>query len=542
MVSDGSPKHGLRFWTTMSSLTVSFLLAYLEATVVTTALPTIAADLHANEFLWVGTAYALAFTALIPLSGGLCDAFGRWPLMTASLALYAVGGAFAGSAQTINWLVAGRAISGLGAGGLGATVTIIMADLIPLQQRGLFNGLLGMVLCLGGGIGPVVGGVLAEEGHWRWSFYMIIPMTGLAISLFLLSYKSTTPAGSVWDKMKGLDWFGTALVAGSSIATIIGLSWAGIQFTWSSPQTLVPLIIGAVGLVLFFVYEFMWAENPLVPLSILANRTSLSGYIQLFILSMPFNVLTYFLPVYFQACHGLSPTASGVDLFGVTFTIAPISMLTGASIALYKFYRPQIWSGWAISVVGFGLLSRVTADSSLAAAIGYSAVAGVGIGLSWASLQFPILAPLPVEMNARALAFYGFLRAYSQAWGICIGGTVLQNQLVARLPTTFTQEHPQNSQIAYALIPEIMSLAPEVRGEVRTAFAESVRVVWLVMLAFCALGVLASFFMEGLSMEKKVDEKWQLEQESVGTESGNVEKLLEKDATAITQDSALQRP
>ncbi|KAI0317274.1 iron permease [Amylostereum chailletii] len=501
---------GARFWAIMLGLLVAFFAAYLETTVVSTALPTIASALHADEFIWVGTAYSIAFTALLPLTGGLADAFGRRPVLLGALLVFTLGSALAGAAQTMDWLVAARTLSGLGAGVIGATGVIIMADVVPLKERGTFNGLFGLMMCLGGGVGPLIGGALADEGQWRWSFFIVVPLAGLSAGIVLLCFNLPSPEGDIWKKTKSVDWIGTVIVAGSSVAMILGLSWGGVQYAWSSAQVLAPLVVGGVGMLAFFAYEFSsWATNPLVPIDVLSNRTSVSGYLQTFMLSIPFNALLEYMPVFYQACQSASPTASGVDIFGLTFTVAPLSILTGLSISFAKRYRPQIWLGWAVVLVGFGLLSSLGADASRAQSIGYPAVAGVGIGLVWSALYFPVLSPLDVALNARALSLFGFCRAFSQTWGFAIGGAILQNELLGRLPPAVLAEYAQSAQIAYAVIPRIAGLPPDVRGAARAAFADSLAVTWRVMIAVGGAGLAVSVLMGRYEMQGHVDAKWQ---------------------------------
>ncbi|KAJ7822176.1 Mfs1.2 [Mycena olivaceomarginata] len=504
------PKRGIRFWLVFFSLFVSFFLVCLEATVVSTALPTIAKDLQITQFVWIGSTYALANAAILPLCGGLAQVFGRKPVILGSLALFIAGSAIGGAAPNEGTLFSARILQGMGGGGTLALCTIIVSDLVSLSERGAFNGILGLAWCFSGGIGPVVGGALAQQGQWRWIFYMNIPIAAFAFLMTLFTLRLPIPPGTMTEKLMKIDWGGNAIIISSTAACSIGLTWGGIEFSWNSAHVLVPLILGVVGIAAFLLYEAKMTRFPLVPFHIVANRTSLSGFLQTFILSMPHLSLLYYLPVYYQACKDASPTASGVDLFGIAFSIAPITMLTGFSVNVFKRYRPQLWLGWAILVVASGLLNTITADSSRAKSIGFQIINGLGIGLLYMNLYFPILAPLPITSSAQALAFYNYVRALAQTWGVTIGSTVLQNQLKKRLPLGFSQLFPEGIEIAYAAIPQIQGLPQPLKDQVRVAFAQSLSKLWELHIGLAGLGLLASLLMRGLPLHTQLDKKWEM--------------------------------
>ncbi|PCH33069.1 MFS multidrug transporter [Wolfiporia cocos MD-104 SS10] len=506
-------RKGKTFWMILLALVISFFMVVLEGAAVGNALPTIAGDLDIEQFVWIGTAYGLASTALLPLSGGLAQIFGRRPVMLASLVVFAVGGAVSGAANGAGMLFAGRTVQGLGGGGVLTLSTIILSDIVALHERGLYNGLLGLAWSAASGVGPVIGGSFAQTGKWRWLFYMNIPFSGVAAVLVVLFVRLPTPPGTLRAKLARIDWVGNALVMGSTTAVVLGMTWGGVQYAWGSAQVLVPLIVGFAGLGAFMLYEALWATYPLVPVSLIVNRTSISGYMQTGLLSIPLTGLMYYLPVYYQACKAASPIASGVDVFGAAFTVAPMTVVAGAFITATKRYRAPIWAGWALLLVGHGLLSTLSASSSRARGIGFQVVTGTGIGLVYSSTYFPVLAPLPVAENAPALALYVFLRSFAQIWGVAIGGSVLQNELAHRLPSAFLARLPAGAEVAYAAIPAIPTLPAALRTEVRDAFAGSIAVLWRVQLIIGAVGAVASLAMRGLPLHTQTDQQWDAEEE-----------------------------
>ncbi|KAJ7191888.1 iron permease [Mycena pura] len=517
-VENELPRRDWRFWMIFFSVMLSQFLTALELGVVSTALPTIVNDLHGAQFVWIGSAYTLCSTAFVPLSGNLAEILGRRIVMFTSILIFTVGSVLCGAASSLNFLIAGRAIQGLGAGGIASLCQIIVSDLVPLKDRGIFNGLIALSYTIGLGIGPVVGGSLAQHGQWRWIFYLMVPICGATAGFVLLFLNLRTPPGTFGEKIRKIDFIGNFLVAGSTASVMIGLTWGGIQFPWSSPRILSALIIGVLGLLVFSWYEFSIAKNPIVPRRLLATRTSFSGFLQSLVQFILMICLLYYMPVYFQACLDASPIASGVDLFGLAFSVAPSAILVGLSIAISHQYRPQIWAAWSLVIVGIGLFSTLRAGSSRATAIGFQIIPGLGVGMLTAALFFPILAPLPVEYNAQAVALLIFIRNFANILGVTLGGTVLQNELQKRLPPAFVSEFPQGAAIAYSIIPLIRTLPEPLKSEIQVAFGKSLSVVWQVLIGVSSIGLLLSLLMRRLPLHTDLDKKWGIEK----TEDSNI--------------------
>ncbi|KAF8554529.1 MFS general substrate transporter [Imleria badia] len=507
-------KKGAKFWLIFASMCICLSLSALELSSIATALPTIANDLQASQFTWVGTAFALASTAFLPMSGSIAQTFGRRPAILITIGLFALGSGICGGAKSMNMLIAGRTIQGLGGGGIQSLTAIILADLVTLQERGIYAGLYGLTWCFAASIGPLIGGSLAQLGQWRWLFYLNLPISlvaGVSVVFFL---DLPTPPGSYREKLMRMDWIGNFLVISSTVAYTIGLTWGGITAPWGSARVIVPLVLGLVGLGAFFAYDATLAKHPLVPFSLMRNVTSISGYIQTFCSFATIFAVVYYFPVYFQACKGASPVLSGVYTLAFS-SLAPATIITGISVRITGRYRPQSWIGWIVIIIGLGLVSTILAKDPISKSFGYVLIVGWGAGMLTATPMYPIQAPLPVNQNASALAFMWFIRSFASVWGITIGSTVLQNELAKKLPASFLQSVPQGTAVMYALIPELSTLPPQTLSEVQVAFAESLVVLWRVLAAICGVGLAASLFMQGLPLHTTLDDDWALKNEKV---------------------------
>ncbi|KAI0833798.1 iron permease [Trametes gibbosa] len=516
---DSPPSHppaksskGSIFWLSFTAVVVCSFLSAIDVTAVSTALPTIIDDLGGgDDFVWVGAAYGLAAASILPFTGRAADILGRRPVTMACVGLFFLGSTLAGAAQSMNMLIGARTIQGMGGGGIINLSSIITSDLVPLAERGLYQGYLVLTWAFAAAIGPAVGGALAQKASWRWLFYVNLPLAGIAFLLVAIFLKVRTPAGALRDKLARVDWIGNIIIIAGTTLALVGLTWGGVHFPWSSAHVLVPLIIGGLFMLSFFVYEFYVPQEPTVPFDIMANRTSLSGYISTFFHGVVSMSIIYYLPVYFQACMAASPVRSSVNLFATALVCSPFSLIGGVLVKTLNKYRPANYIGWALTMIGVGLLTLLKEDSPTAAWASFQVITAAGIGIIWACTIFPILAPLPVTRAASALAFYNFCRTFAQTWGVAISASILQNELKKRLPPAFVQQFPAGVEIAYAAIPVIHTLPEPLRTEVRVAFAESLSVVWKAMIGFSAAGFLTLFLLREVPMQKETDEKYSLQ-------------------------------
>ncbi|KAI0750008.1 iron permease [Daedaleopsis nitida] len=510
-------KRGFNFWMVFLSGLVVEILSALDLSAVSTALPTIIGDLQGTNFIWAGSAYTIASTAVIPFIGDFASTFGRKPVLMTFILCFALGSALCGGAQNMDMFIAGRAIQGFGGGGCLASVQIINADMIPLPERGKFQGITACLWAIAWYRIPSlrwtpIGGALANAGAWRWLFFLNLPLCGASLLLAIVFLRVRKPTTTVREKIAEMDLIGITLLVGSTVAFLLAMTWGGVRFSWSSPHVLAPLIIGAVGIVSFFLLEALWLKRPTVPGFLFTSRTTLSGYLGTFFHGVVSIALIYYIPIYFQATQGASAIGSGVDMLPVVILIPVAAMITGASVQIVHRYRPQNRTGWVMMLVGFGVLSILKENSSRAAYIGLQVPAAIGIGIIWISTPFAILSPLPFSNSAHALAFFIFTRQFAQSWGITIAGTIVQNVLQNRLPRAFLDTLPEGAQIAYAAIPSISSIQDEaLRTMVRRAYADSTRLVWQVMIGFAGAGLLSTLLMGEEQMKRSLDERWGLQ-------------------------------
>ncbi|KAJ7909633.1 major facilitator superfamily domain-containing protein [Mycena leptocephala] len=488
----------------------AFWLSY-AATAIPTSLPSIINTLSGTAYSsWVGGSYTLASAALVPFTGNLANIFGRRPIMLGSIILFAIGSALAGSAQSMEWLIIARTVQGMGGGGMSGLSSIIVADLVPLAERGAYQGFKTMMWTCAAGVGPILGGALSEKASWRWLFYINIPASAFAFLFVLVFLQVRTPTGDVWSKLASVDWFGNILIISGTILSNISLTWAGVRYSWSDVRVLAPLITGLALMVAFVIYEKYVPRIPTMPWEVVTNRTALASLIATFFNGITSISIIYFLPLFFQAVFLASPLQSAIYSIPSELLISPFSFLNGIVVLKAKHYLPGNYVGWVLVIIGFGVMSTVGGDTSLAVRVISQIIIASGTGIVISSLPFPLMAPIPVERLGSALAFQTFLRTLSQTWGITICASILQNTVKRRFPAKFLEELPAGSDFAFAALSRIAKLPEPMQSEVKAAFAHGISTIYQAMIGVAGLGFLCVFFMKEVPMRSKVDQTFTL--------------------------------
>ncbi|KAL8651755.1 MAG: hypothetical protein Q9226_004560 [Calogaya cf. arnoldii] len=515
-----SPRMYLAFMT----LAVITMMVALDGTSLSVALPIISEDLGgtAIEAFWSGTSFLLCSTIFQPSFASFSHIFGRKPMILTALVFFLIGAIVAAVARNFAVLLAGRSLQGIGGGGLIALTEIVVADLVPLRLRGQWFGLISAMWALGSVSGPIIGGAFAQGANWRWIFWINLPFIGIAFVFVPLFLKLAFKPSSFTAQLARVDWFGSVLFIASTTSFLIPITWGGISYPWTSWHTLVPLCLGIAGLITFIAYEDIVATEPLIRLVIFKNRTAAVSYTATVIHGMILWSILYYMPLYYEAVKGFSPIISGVALFPETFTVAPASIVIGILITVTGRYRWAIWSGWVLTVLGTGLLYLLDVDTSTVSWIFINLVGGLGMGMLFPSMAFAIQASQTNEDLAFAIAMFSFFRAFGQAIGVAVGGTVFQNQMKSKLLSypALASMAEEYSKDASGLVQIIKSMQDDVvKRNLQQAYADSLKVVWATMCGLGAVGLILSLGTKGLDMNKPLEtEQYFLDERNITDE------------------------
>ncbi|WP_371773372.1 DHA2 family efflux MFS transporter permease subunit [Streptomyces sp. NBC_01438] len=482
----------------IGALLLGMLLAALDQTIVSTALPTIVSDLGGLEHLsWVVTAYLLASTAATPLWGKLGDQYGRKRLFQIAIVIFLIGSALCGIAQNMPQLIGFRALQGLGGGGLIVLSMAIVGDIVPPRERGKYQGLFGAVFGMTSVLGPLLGGFFTEQLSWRWVFYINLPIG--VIALAVIAAVLHIP---VRRTKHTIDYLGTFLIASVATCLVLVASLGGTTWAWGSAQ-IIGLAVLSVLLLVAFVYVERRVAEPVLPLKLFRIRTfSLVAVISFVIGFAMFGAMTY-LPTFLQVVHDITPTMSGVHMLPMVFGLLLTS--TGSGQIVSRTGRWKIFPilGTGITAIGLLLLHRLTESSSTLEMSLYFFVFGAGLGLVMQVLVLIVQNAVSYQDLGVATSGATFFRSIGASFGVAIFGTIFTNRLTDKLGAALDGRPlpPGVSTDSLSADPRALGqLPPALRGPVIHAYSTSITDVFL----YAAPVVVIAFVFAWLLKEDKL--------------------------------------
>jgi EmrB/QacA subfamily drug resistance transporter len=407
-----------------SGLMVTLLLAALDQTIVSTALPRIVGDLGGlTQYSWVFTAYLLATTVTVPIYGKLGDVYGRRPLFIIAICIFLLGSALCGVAQGMTELVIFRAIQGVGAGGLIPLSLAVIGNIVPPRDRGRYQGLIGAVFAAASIIGPAVGGFIVDNTTWRWIFYVNLPVGGVALLVIWFTMPRRRDV-----RPRSIDWLGAFLLALGTTSLLLGLVWGGRQYPWSSAYVVAALAAAAVLLTAFGVWERR-VDEPILPFDILRNPIVLSSILCMGLIGMAMFGTIAYVPLFVQGVIGTSATSSGVVLTPLMLGAVTTSILSGQWVSRTGHYRGNAVVGPIILAAGMILLWRMDVHTTNGEAARNMVVAGIGIGSMMQVFVLSVQNAVRREQMGSATALTQFARSIGATVGVTVIGVIVNQGL-----------------------------------------------------------------------------------------------------------------
>ncbi|MFI7293576.1 DHA2 family efflux MFS transporter permease subunit [Streptomyces sp. NPDC050121] len=478
----------------IGALLLGMLLAALDQTIVSTALPTIVSDLGGMEHLsWVVTAYMLASTAATPLWGKLGDQYGRKRLFQIAIVLFLIGSALCGMAQNMPQLIAFRALQGLGGGGLMVLSMALVGDLVPPRDRGRYQGLFGAVFGTTSVLGPLLGGLFTEHLSWRWVFYVNLPVGVVALAVIAavlhIPLKATKHV---------IDYLGTFLIASVATCLVLVASLGGTTWDWGSPQIVALAVLGVL-LAFAFVSVERRAAEPVLPLKLFRIRTfTLSAVISFIVGFAMFGAMTY-LPTFLQVVQGVSPTMSGVHMLPMVAGMLLSSTGSGQIVSRTGRWKVFPVTGTAVTALGLLLLHRLDEHSSTGEMSAYFFVFGLGLGLVMQVLVLIVQNAVAYEDLGVATSGATFFRSIGASFGVAVFGTVFAGRLGDKLADALrgVPLPPGVSPGALEADPRgIADLPSALRPRVLHAYASSITDVFLYAAPVALLGFVLAWLLK----------------------------------------------
>jgi EmrB/QacA subfamily drug resistance transporter len=509
----------------LTGLLLGMFVSMLATTVVSSSLPIILADLHGGQtaFTWVVTATLLTTAVSTPIWGKLADLVNRKLLLQLAITIFIVASAAAGFAEGAGWLIAMRAVQGVGAGGLGALTQIVMADIVSPRERGRYMGLFGGVMALATVGGPLLGGVVTDAFSWRWNFFIAVPLAVVALAMI----QRTLHLPPLPQRVVKIDYLGIVLLAASVSTLLIWVTLVGKDFDWISTTTAAMVLGSLLGLVLFVAVELRHSE-PLLPLHLFRSRTFSWSVVGSLAVGVAMFGTSVFLSQYMQLARGASATQSGLMTIPMMVGLLGASAVIGRRITASGRWKGYLVAGAVALTVGLLAMGSIEYDTPFVLVSAYMFVLGAGVGIVMQNLV--LVVQNDVEPRDLGVASSGvtFFRSVGGTVGVSVLGAVLGDKVVSHmgekreaLGQAIASLGEQGRSVAEALhsgtIPSVSSLPGPVRDIVESVYGQSVADIFLYAAPLGLLSLLA------VAM---------LPNKALGTQTRHEKQASQDDATA----------
>ncbi|KAF4631713.1 hypothetical protein G7Y89_g6424 [Cudoniella acicularis] len=515
-------RHPPQFWMIIVALSLLSFISALDVTIIATALPLITEDIGgATQYVWIANSFVFASAVLQPLIGQLANILGRRTPMIAAITFFMLGSGIAGGARNPGMLIAGRAVQGIGAGGIYVLIDIVCCDLVPLRTRGKYLAIINIWAAVAAALGPVVGGLLAET-NWRWIFYMNIPIC--AIPLVTVTVFMHVKTGGEASKIRHLDYLGNSIFTVSMISLLFGLVTGGIKYPWSSWEIILPIALGGVGWIFFHFQQHFFASNPSVPTRLFSNRTSAVGFVMNFLGAVLLQTAGYFLPVYFQAVLGTTILGSGVNFIPMTIGTLLFAMVGGITLSKFGAYRPIHAAMFTLSALGFGLFTLLGRGTPKVAWAFFEIIAA-SLGMTVSTLLPAVLASLPESDVASASAVFSFIKTFGFVWGVTLPSIIFNavfHDNLFRISSPDLRALLENGQ-AYSFASQAHRMEaivdPHLWSEVLQVYIIALKAIWWFGLSVSIVGFLIVWLERGVELSTELTTEYGLDNGAQGSSS-----------------------
>ncbi|WVR08410.1 hypothetical protein IAU60_005465 [Kwoniella sp. DSM 27419] len=480
-------------------LQIALFLSFIDSTSVSTILPIVGAELNAQESItWAGTAFLVANTSFQIITSRLSDCFGRKIVLLGSLFVFALGDLLAGFATNKVWLYCARAVAGIGGGGINSLSMIIMSDVVTLRERGKYQSFLGIGIALGSGVGPFLGAILAEKASWRWTFWLIAPLSALTMALIHFTVPLNPVHGEIGDKLKSMDWFGSVLGLTMTICILVPLNGGGSTFPWNSATVIALFIVGALAVAGFIYVEGRIAKFPLFPGRLLSNRNVCLLLLQTFLVGIVYYGGIYFVPLYLQNVQGDSALLSAALILPLVLGQVLTTTISGFVVKYTNRTWASFFVGFVLWMAGQGAQLCFKSSTGKGVIVGCLLLQGFGIGSTIQSTLVLAQASGPSADRAAVTGVRNFARTSGGAIGLAIGNTLLQNIFLNSLPESLPAEVRATLSTNYEVVNE---LDPAIASQIREAYMSGLRCVFIFFVPVVAICLLMCLFIKDLPLD-----------------------------------------
>ncbi|PHH67723.1 hypothetical protein CDD80_570 [Ophiocordyceps camponoti-rufipedis] len=488
------------------------LLALMDQTTLAASLYIIGSSLGSTDQVsWIASGYFITSTVGQLLYGRLSDIWSRKVVLLVGLAIFFVGSLASSLAQSVLQLTIFRAFTGIGGGGLMTVAQLIVSDVVPLRERGKYQGILGAVVAIANGIGPVVGGAISSRSpdSWRWIFRLNMPLTALTTGCVLFFMPLKKVNGNWKLKLKAVDFPGILLALAGVTIVILGLTWGGREYAWNSAHVIATLAVGSAVSVAFVLWQWKGPRYPLVPLHMFKSKIVNGACLTMAINGWNFVTQVYYVPAFYQLVYGYSATKAGAMLLPITVVQTFSSTLSGLVVHWIGRYRECILFGWLCWAVGLGLMSTLDETTGMDKQIGYAVLIGIGVGNTLQPALIATQAGVERRDMAVVTSFRNFVRNLGSTLGLAVSGTIINN-IMAHDLSSLGLDDETRMRLLRSPQTFLAQASPEAAEQMRSvlvpAYRRGFRVVFIVGSSLAAVAfVLALVLMPQVELSRPDD-------------------------------------
>ncbi|WP_370741058.1 MDR family MFS transporter [Cellulomonas telluris] len=499
----------------LSGILLGMFVSILATSVVSTSLPRIITDLGGTQsaFTWVVTATLLTTTISTPIWGKLADLTNRKVLVQVALVISVVSSALAGLAHSTEMLIGMRAVQGIGAGGLTALGTVLIADIISPRERGRYMGLMGAVMAVGMVGGPLLGGVITDAAGWRWNFFVGLPFAVAAIVVL----QRTLHLPAVPRRRVQIDWAGAVLISAGIATLLLWVTFAGDSFEWASWQT-AAMVGGSVVLLAAAVAVEHRAAEPIIPLRLFRDRTVVLAVVASVAVGIALFGTQVYLSQYLQLSRGRTPTESGLLTIPMVLGLFLSSTLSGRAISRSGRYKRFMVAGSVLLVAGLALMGTIDETTSFWLLGLFMGVLGVGVGMLMQNLVLAAQNTLPVQDVGSGTATIAFFRTLGGTLGVSALGALLSHRVQDYMVDGLRAAHVDPALLGGAgggasALPDVTTLPAPIRHVVEHAFGVGVADLFLVAAPVAVLAFVAVLLLREVPLGSRSGIEQRLEAE-----------------------------
>ena len=493
------PKRELMF--VFAIMALSLCVCFIDQNGIVVLLPSIAKDLHAQSTIaWAGTSALIANTVFQVLYGRLSDLFGRKNILLSALVLLSISDLICGLAPNATVLYVFRGMAGIANGGVTSLTMMIVSDVVTLQQRGKYQGILGAMVGTGNAVGPLIAAGFAMHTTWRGLFYLLAPLILFAAAASWKYLPSNMPKQNVRETVKKIDFLGVLFGTVAIVLILIPISEGGHSVAWSSPTIIAMLTIGGVSAILFIVAEHRFAKLPMMPLSMFRVPSVAVMLAQSFLVGASYYSYLYYLPLYYQNVHDYTVLTSALLLLPLVFSQAVFSTLAGLYISRMNRYIEILYAGFATWIIGGGMLLLAARTTSKAYLSGCLILLGFGTGCTFQPTLVALQAHSPKSQRAVVTSNRNFLRSLGGAVGLAVSSGIMGNVLKGALP-----ERLQGVAANTFALPDLATFSEADRAAIEGAYASASRAVFVWCMPLLGLSLIGCVVVRDRGLQRKED-------------------------------------